>query len=132
MITLFQIEIMLHITVISQWRDSFFSWIYHAFSALTVLVRRQEGLLACKNRVMKWLSVWDEVQISLVAEGVGVFWRTYNVLLLILVKQTLQNPNPRDATLSSLGNLFYSQNSKWPPSRSSKIDFRLYLRQKWT
>ena len=31
-----------------------------------------------------------------------MFWRTYNVLLVILVKQTIQNPNPRDATLSSL------------------------------
>ena len=60
------------------------------------------------------------------------FRRTYNVLLVILVKQTIQNPNPRDATLSSLSNFFYSQNSKWPPSRSLKFDFRLYLRQKWT
>ena len=36
----------------------------------------------------------------------GAFWRTYNVLLVILVKQTIENPNPRDATLSSLSNFF--------------------------
>ena len=36
----------------------------------------------------------------------GAFRRTYNVLLVILVKQTIQNPNPRDATLSSLSKFF--------------------------
>jgi len=77
------------------------------------------------------VALWKDWKTNLVwwQRGVGVFWRTYNVLLLILVKQTIQNPNPRDATLSSLSNLFYSQNSKWPPSRSSKFDFRLYLRR---
>ena len=35
-----------------------------AFSALTLLVGRQEGHLACKKRsggVLVWLSVWSEV-----------------------------------------------------------------------
>ena len=34
----------------------------------------------------------------------GAFRHTYNVLLVILVKQTIQNPNPHDATLSSVSN----------------------------
>jgi len=36
-----------------------------AFSALTLLVGRQEGHLACKKvsgEVLVWLSVWSEVQ----------------------------------------------------------------------
>jgi len=35
-----------------------------AFSALTLLVGRQEGHPACKNSgaVLAWLSVWSEVQ----------------------------------------------------------------------
>jgi len=36
-----------------------------AFSALTLLVGRQEGHLACKKtsgEVLAWLSVWSEVQ----------------------------------------------------------------------
>ena len=36
-----------------------------AFSALTLLVGRQEGHPACKklsSRVLAWLSVWSEVQ----------------------------------------------------------------------
>jgi len=36
-----------------------------AFSALTLLVGRQEGHLACKKQssgVVAWLSVWREVQ----------------------------------------------------------------------
>jgi len=36
-----------------------------AFSALTLLVGRQEGHPACKKRsggVLAWLSVWSEVQ----------------------------------------------------------------------
>jgi len=38
---------------------------YHAFSALTLLVGRQEGHPACKKvsgGVLAWLSVWSEVQ----------------------------------------------------------------------
>jgi len=38
---------------------------YIAFSALTLLVGRQEEHLACKNlsdKVLEWLSVWSEVQ----------------------------------------------------------------------
>jgi len=45
------------------------SWFLHslmaAFSALTLLVGRQEGRLACKKQsgwVLAWLSVWSEVQ----------------------------------------------------------------------
>jgi len=37
----------------------------NAFSALTLLVKRQEGHLACKKLsggVVAWLSVWSEVQ----------------------------------------------------------------------
>ena len=37
----------------------------HAFSALTLLVGRQEGHPACKKQsggVLAWLSVWSEVQ----------------------------------------------------------------------
>ena len=42
-------------------------WILNAFSALTLLVGRQEGHPACKKRVLSdgvlaWLSVWSEVQ----------------------------------------------------------------------
>jgi len=36
-----------------------------AFSALTLLVGRQEGHLVCKkfsDEVLAWLSVWSEVQ----------------------------------------------------------------------
>jgi len=37
---------------------------YYAFSALTLLVGRQEGHPACKKQsggVLVWLSVWSEV-----------------------------------------------------------------------
>jgi len=40
-------------------------YIWHAFSALTLLVGRQEGHPACKKlsgEVLAWLSVWSEVQ----------------------------------------------------------------------
>jgi len=41
-------------------------YISHAFSALMLLVGRQEGHLACKKLsgggVLAWLSVWSEVQ----------------------------------------------------------------------
>jgi len=43
----------------------FFINILLAFSALTLLVGRQEGHLACKKlngAVLAWLSVWSEVQ----------------------------------------------------------------------
>ena len=45
-----------------------FLWCYHrdmAFSALTLLVGRQEGHPACKKQsggVLAWLSVWSKVQ----------------------------------------------------------------------
>jgi len=40
---------------------------FYAFSALTLLVGRQEGHPACKklsSEVLAWLSVWSEVQIA--------------------------------------------------------------------
>ena len=40
-------------------------FVYYAFSALTLLVGRQEGHPACKklsSGVLAWLSVWSEVQ----------------------------------------------------------------------
>ena len=43
----------------------FFSSSSYAFSALTLLVGRQEGHPACKRlngEVLAWLSVWSEVQ----------------------------------------------------------------------
>ena len=43
----------------------YFSNTWLAFSALTLLVGRQEGHPACKRQsggVMAWLSVWSEVQ----------------------------------------------------------------------
>ena len=42
-----------------------------AFSALTLLVGRQEGHPACKKlsgEVLAWLSVWSEVQTCIMAE----------------------------------------------------------------
>jgi len=41
---------------------------YYAFSALTLLVGRQEGHPACKKlsaRVLAWLFVWSDVQICI-------------------------------------------------------------------
>jgi len=41
---------------------------YHPFSALTLLVGRQEGHPACKKQsggVLVWLSVWSKVQTGL-------------------------------------------------------------------
>ena len=43
----------------------FFCFIVYLFSALTLLVGRQEGHLACKKQsggVLAWLSVWSKVQ----------------------------------------------------------------------
>ena len=45
---------------------------------------------------------YNNFAISLVEAGVGVFQSTYNVFLVILVEQSLQNPKPIDATLSPL------------------------------
>jgi len=42
-----------------------FFLVYVAFGALTLLVGRQEGHLACKKQsggVLAWLSVWSKVQ----------------------------------------------------------------------
>ena len=44
---------------------SFTAAVTYAFSALTLLVGRQEGHPACKKQsggVLAWLSVWSEVQ----------------------------------------------------------------------
>jgi len=45
-----------------------FSLQFSAFSALTLLVGRQEGHPACKKQsggVLAWLSVWSKVQICI-------------------------------------------------------------------
>jgi len=42
--------------------------LFYAFSALTLLVGRQEGHPACEKlsgEVLAWLSVWSEVQASM-------------------------------------------------------------------
>ena len=52
-------------TASKHWRD-FCIWIVCAFTALTLLVGRQEEHLACKKligEVLVWLSVWNEVQV---------------------------------------------------------------------
>jgi len=56
--------------MIAHFRDEFFQAVIFAFSAfafsaLTLLVGRQEGHPACKKRsggVLVWLSVWSKVQ----------------------------------------------------------------------
>jgi len=48
---------------------TFYRYIVSAFSALTLLVGRQEGHLACKKlsgEVLAWLSVWSEVQTCII------------------------------------------------------------------
>ena len=47
-----------------------------------------------------------QMAFSLVKAGVGVFQSSYNVFLVILVEQSLQNPKPLDATLSPLSIFF--------------------------
>ena len=47
------------------------TWPIYAFSALTLLVGRQEGHPACKKQsggVLAWLSVWSEVQTCIMAQ----------------------------------------------------------------
>jgi len=45
------------------WLFVFSLYTLFAFSALTLLVGRQEGRPACKSgAVLAWLSVWSEVQ----------------------------------------------------------------------
>jgi len=61
-----------------------------AFSALTVLVGRQEGHLACKKLsggVLAWLSVWSKVQICIWPSGFHC-----HLLSLALVKSRLVLP----------------------------------------
>ena len=52
-----------------------------------------------------------------------MFWRTYNVLLVILVKQTIQNPNPRDATLVILEQFFLQPKFKMAAVEITEIRF---------
>jgi len=66
--------IFLLISMTSQWKPflqyvllscGYCSFSYNAFSALTLLVGRQEGHPACKKLsggVLAWLSAWSEVQ----------------------------------------------------------------------
>ena len=52
--------------------DSIFVLLYVYFSALTLLVGRQEGHPACKklsSEVLAWLSVWSEVQTCIWSSG---------------------------------------------------------------
>ena len=60
-----------------------------AFSALTLLVGRQEGHPACKNRVgvLAWLSVWSEVQTC-----IWLSWCHCHSLSLASVKSRLVLP----------------------------------------
>ena len=56
-----------HVTTPTLYRSIFYSVdaVFHAFSALTLLVGQQEGHPACKKLsggVLAWLSVWSEVQ----------------------------------------------------------------------
>jgi len=47
------------------WFTGYLQYIHYAFSALTLLVGRQEGHPACKQLsggVLVWLSVWSELQ----------------------------------------------------------------------
>ena len=47
------------------WRITLLQYMMQPFSALTLLVGRQEGHPACKKLsggVLAWLSVWSEVQ----------------------------------------------------------------------
>jgi len=68
----------------------FFSNLQYAFSALTLLVGRQEGHPACKNPsggVLAWLSVWSEVQTC-----IWPSWCHCHSLSLALVKSRLVLP----------------------------------------
>jgi len=52
-------------TAENQSTATLYTVMYHPFSALTLLVGRQEGHPACKKLsggVLAWLSVWSEVQ----------------------------------------------------------------------
>jgi len=58
----FLLEIMVLVTL-----TAYNSTTVHAFSALTLLVGRQEDHSACKklsDEVLMWLSVWSEVHID--------------------------------------------------------------------
>jgi len=53
------------VTVKMRMEINFIGMNFWCFSALTLLVGRQEGHLACKKLsggVLAWLSVWSEVQ----------------------------------------------------------------------
>ena len=56
----------------SFWWVWFFWWVGFAFSALTLLVGRQEGHPACKKLsggVLAWLSTWSEMQTCIWPSG---------------------------------------------------------------
>lgn len=53
----------------------------------------------------------------------GVFWSTYDVLL---VELAIENANPRDVTLLSLSNLFLRAKFKMA---TTETEFRLHDRQ---
>jgi len=69
---------------------SIFHLLWDAFSALTLLVRRQEGHPACKKLsggVLAWLSVWSEVQTCICSS-----WCHCHSLSLASVKSRLILP----------------------------------------
>jgi len=64
--------------------------VFVAFSALTLLVGRQEGHPACKKLsggVLAWLSVWSEVQTCICSS-----WCHYHSLSLASIKSRLVLP----------------------------------------
>ena len=69
---------------------AFYFSVQNAFSALTLLVGRQEGHPACKKQsggVLTWLSVWSEVQTCILPS-----WCHCHSLFLAPVKSTLALP----------------------------------------
>ena len=81
-----------HVVVLSSGIYAFLLHMQHvlAFSALTLLVGRQEGHLACKklsSGVLAWLSVWSEVQTC-----IWPSWYHCHLLSLASVKSRLVLP----------------------------------------
>ena len=105
--------------------NSFLTYLLCAFSALTLLVGRQEGHPACKKQsggVLPWLSAWSEVQtciwpswchchsLSLAAVKsrlVLPFW--YRLTQVVLEKRPLNGCSSSSTYLLSYYLLFHSQ-----------------------
>ena len=68
-------DIKLHVCL--YWKEITWKWFPSAFSALTLLVGRQEGHPACKKLsggVLAWLSVWSKVQTCIWASWCHCHW----------------------------------------------------------